>query len=163
MPVDFPLKPQHPQNMSPDIIRCPLRDDIPQLGNRWFACEQECPTFPTAGCSCFLVRGVDPAAATLPACSRWPGREGAYLPKGAPGTCVCSVFPTPTLSSMPAHPACKFPPFTPFLASGLSVSCSLHSWPALGEGQIFTAPRLTEDRTGAQKTGVSSQLTQTES
>lgn len=122
-------------------------------------------TFSTAGCFCCLARGVDPAAATLAAAPDGLAERGAYLPKGASrDLCLpCSPhFPSLSPSSMPAFPACKFLPFTPFLAPGLSVSCSLHSWPALVEGQIFTALRLTEDRTGAQETGVSLQLTQTE-
>ena len=57
------------------------------------------------------------------------------------------VFPLPT------------PPL-PILAPW-PVSLSLSSWPALGEGQIFTTERLTQDRTGIQKTGVSL-LTKTE-
>lgn len=38
-------------------------------------------------------KGVDPAAATLAACSRWPGREGSIFAQGGPGTCNRSVLP----------------------------------------------------------------------
>lgn len=152
MPVDFPLKPQHPQNMSPDIIRCPLRDDIPHLGNRWFACEQECH-ISNSWVLLLPGKGCGPCCCHTACLLQMAWQRGSVFAQGGPGDLCLLRFPhspSPALSSMPAHPACKFPPFTPFLASGLSVSCSLHSWPALGEGQIFTAPRLTEDRTGAQ-------------
>lgn len=93
---------------------------------------------------------------------------GMYLPEGPPGACVClCALPLPALSQpplpqrTPGLPVFRLPPphLHPILAPGLSVSSSLSSWPALGEGQIFTALRLTQDRTGVQKTGVSLRVT----
>lgn len=76
------------------------------------------------------------------------------VPEGVPGACVClstsPLWPSPSPLSMSTH---RLPPprLHPILAPRLSVSCSPSSWPALGEGQIFTALRLTQDRTGVQK------------
>lgn len=83
------------------------------------------------------------------------------VPEGSPGACVClsasPLWPSPSPLSHSAH---RLPPPSPPPHPGprLSVSCSPSSWPALGEGQIFTALRLTQDRTGVQKTGVSLQV-----
>ena len=69
--------------------------------------------------------------------------------------CLSGPLPRPL-----SHSAHRLPPLPSTLSwpPGLSVSCSPSSWPALGEGQIFTALRLTQDRTGVQKTGVSLQV-----
>lgn len=93
------------------------------------------------------------------------------VPEGPPGACVClPALPLPALSQPPL-PQCTpdlqvfrlpLPASTPSWPPGLSVSCSLSSWPALGEGQIFTALRLTRDRTGVQKPGVSLRVTRVE-
>lgn len=107
-------------------------------------------TFSTAGCFCLPGEGPGPAATALVACSRWRGRKGKIFARGSPrGLCLlCLPLPSPSPPSIRAHQACKFSTWPPFLALGLSVSCSLSSWPALGEGQIFTAPQLTQDLTG---------------
>ena len=79
--------------------------------------------------------------------------------RGSSGACVC--FASLALSPAPSPIAHTDSPLSlpPYLGPpGLSVSCSPSSWPALGEGQIFTALRLTQDRTGVQKTGVSLQV-----
>lgn len=152
--------------MSPDIIRCPLRDDIPPTWEPLVCLRARVPHISNSWVLLLAGKGCGPCCCHTACLLQMAWQRGSIFARRGPGDLCLLRFPhspSPALSSMPAHPACKFPPFTPFLASGLSVSCSLHSWPALGEGQIFTAPRLTEDRTGAQKTGVSSQLTQTES
>lgn len=95
-------------------------------------------------------------AATLVANSRWPRREGNRRVHGGPGPCLLCLSPSLLLPLLhiQARPA-KFPAPLPLPGPRLSVSCSLRSWLALGEGQIFTAPWLTQDRTGAQRPGVS--------
>lgn len=97
----------------------------------------------------------------------WLPWSRAYLPQGPPGACICFASPlcSPNPPSIRAHQACEFPisPLpTPLILAPWPVSCSLSSWPALGEGQIFTTWRLTQDRTGIQKTGVSLRVTKTE-
>lgn len=132
MPVDFPLKPQLPQNVSrycqvssqgPHRV---FRPPAPRLEKCWLASKQDCP------CNSWVLlppgKGCGPCCCHSGCLLQMACQRGEIFAQGGPRD-LCLLhsphFPSPTLSSMPAHRGLKVSTLHPL--PGFWPVCQLQS------------------------------------